>query len=236
MFMKKGKTESHLRASVVVPTLNEGKTIGATLPLLFASGNFAEALIVDDGSSDNTQQEVERFTAKGARFIDRSKEPAHGLTASVLDGIREAKAEFIIVMDGDGQHPPEKAAELAAKLLDGNDLVVAYRTSVPGWPIARRIISKGAELLARMRLLATGKPCPKDPLSGFFGIRRSLALEIMQKAKFEPKGYKVLFDMLKSAPKNIKIGEVGYVFRTRKGGESKIGLRHILLFFKSVFT
>jgi dolichol-phosphate mannosyltransferase len=136
-------------------------------------------------------------------------------------------------MDADLQHPPEKVKEIIKKLED-YDVVVGTRKGIPkNWPFTRRLMSKTATLLARLRLMRS----IKDPLSGFFGVRTDLFKEVISKKwnKFEGRGYKVLFDLLKYCPKNTSVGVVCYEFGLRRSGSSKIGSRQIRLFFKSLF-
>jgi dolichol-phosphate mannosyltransferase len=221
--------------AVIIPTLNEERSIGILLKRIASLYSDVKAIVVDDGSVDRTREIVESFGSK-AYFLDRSKERIHGLTASVLDGITRADADYIIVMDGDLQHPPERIKEIIKLLNGGHDLVVCVRTSVPSWSFDRKIMSEVAENLARARLFISNKKGCSDVLSGFFGIRADLAKKITGSARFEKEGYKILFDMLKRLPNDAKITEVPYVFGSREGGKSKISLKHITVFFKSLFT
>jgi len=221
-------------ATIIIPTLNEERNMGVLLRHITSLYSDIKVMVVDDGSIDRTREVVESFKGK-AYFLDRSREKTHGLTASVLDGIKRADTEYIIVMDGDLQHPPEKIKEIFGLLNEGSDLVVCVRASVPGWSLGRKIMSKVAEYLARMRLFLLNKKGCGDVLSGFFGMRTTLAKEMAKHARFEEEGYKLLFDMLKALPKDAKIAEVPYVFGSRRGGSSKISFKHILIFFKSLF-
>ncbi len=80
-------------------------------------------------------------------FFDRhAKGLPRGLSASIMDGIVQSQTEYAIVMDADMQHPPGKIQDIAAKLLEGNDLVVANRAKVNDWALYRKIISSRAHV------------------------------------------------------------------------------------------
>lgn len=214
--------------TIIIPTLNEEKNIKKVVQ---KCKKYAKTvLVVDDDSDDKT-----RIFAKktGAKVIHRRKNK--GLTASVLEGIKNTKTKYFIVIDGDGQHPSEKIPEIYEKLKK-KDLVVAVRAAVPGWPWHRKLMSKIAQLLGKVRLSFTGKHC-NDLLSGFFGAKTSYVKKYINKHSkaFVGEGYKVLFDILKYS-KNISVGEVKYVFLERKGGKSKLGKKQIFSYIKSLFV
>jgi len=224
--------------TVIIPTLNESANIRAVLEALSRQYAGIRILVVDDNSSDGTAEAVMRFSKKHAsvRLLSR-KGKARGLTASIIDGIRKASTKYVVVMDGDFQHPPEKIREIAGMLRSGHPIVVACRRRVDDdWPAHRKLMSKGAEMLGRARLSASGSATSSDLLSGFFGAKRRLALETYErnKGRFVPEGYKFLFDLLKCLPKGTKLCETGYVFGERKGGKSKIGSRQCIAFLKSL--
>lgn len=221
--------------TVIVPTLNEGKNIGELIGLLLNYKGI-RVIVADDGSSDKTKAIVDSFSRKnkGVVFLDRRNERVHGLTASVVDAVMAAKTGYVVVIDGDLQHPPEKIGEIVEKLRGGYGIVVGTRRRViSDWPLQRRLMSMIATNLARLRLLRY----IKDPVSGFFGAETATFKRIIEKKGklFEGRGYKVLFDLLKYAPRGTKIGTVMYDFGLRKGGESKISSGHIRIFFRSLF-
>ena len=160
-----------------------------------------------------------------------------GLTISLIDALEITKTKYFIVIDSDFQHPPEKIGE-GIRLFDLNHkLVIGTRVSVEGWSTKRKIISWGATTLGKISLWLRRRQSPKDIMSGFFGGETSFVLSLVHEhpKTVSPHGYKLLFDILKILPKNITIGEFEYEFQTRFAGESKIGLKHILIYFRSLF-
>lgn len=224
--------------TVVIPTFNECENIAELLTDLFIIYPDINVIVADDGSTDQTQKIVSEIgiTHKRVFLLDRSAKQVHGITASVMDASLMANTKYIIVMDGDLQHPPEKIKDFASKLTEGYDIVVGVRKKViVHWATNRRVISWIATKLGLFRLMLSGVYA-SDVLSGFFGTKRALFAEkvINCSWKFEQKGYKVLFDFLKILPRKTRIAEVPYEFGLRLKGTSKIKIRHVILFLRSV--
>ena len=195
-------------------------------------------LVVDDGSTDGTADTVRAFGDDHITFVDRSDEPIHGLTASVIDGILLTRTEYFVVIDGDMQHPPEKIGEIVDVLRNGCDLVVGVREAVPGWQWRRRVISDVAAMLGQVTLRLRGAPECSDILSGFFGAKTRFVAPYIRKYtyRFEMNGFKILFDLLKMLPGDVRIREVLYVFGERGFGSSKMEISHIHSYMKSLVT
>ena len=129
---------------------------------LIRSAAWHEILVVDDGSADGTGAAAE---AAGARVIRHPYNKGNG--ASVKSGIRAATGEYVLIIDADGQHPPEDAARLVSRLGE-YDLVVGARAHATQATLARRL---GNHLLNGLATYLTGRPIP-DLTSGFRAARR----------------------------------------------------------------
>lgn len=231
--------EKYLSSTLIIPTFNEAKNISKIIRIVNKKYPGMSIIISDDGSNDGTQEIVKNFrkTNGRIRLLDRSNENVHGLTASVVHGMKITKTKYVVVIDGDLQHPPEKIGKIVKKLLDGADIVVGTREKdLTSWVWHRRLISKSAILLGRARLLMNGINC-RDMLSGFFGIKTNLVKSVIKNGedKFQLEGYKILFDVLKQVPNDTKIDEVPYLFGLRKTGQSKLNKKHVFLYLKSLF-
>jgi dolichol-phosphate mannosyltransferase len=221
--------------TIVVPTLNEVSNISKLLTLIAGLYPRISVIVADDGSRDGTQEVVVKARRSNRRIVllDRRSKREHGLTASVLDGASMVKTAYIIVIDGDLQHPPEKIGAVVQGLREGKDVVIGTRTRVAGyWAIHRRMMSFTATALAQVRL----RKRVQDPLSGFFGMRLNLLQDIVAAhgKQFELAGYKVLFDILKYLPRETRISVVGYTFGERMAGQSKIGFRQVVSMIRSL--
>ena len=228
--------------TVILPTLNEKETIGTLIQRLLLSYEGISILVSDDGSVDGTPEIVRRISRRNRRvsFFDRRGAGLkRGLTASAVDGIRDSRTRYCIVMDADLQHPVEVVGKVAAKLAAGDDLVVAVRADVRKWEVHRKIISKVLIWIGYGILVATGRSRCDDIFSGFFGVDRRLFVKTYKenRGRFVDGGYKILFDFMKCVGnKEMSVGEVPYSFGVRKYGASKAGIRQGLLLFRSFFS
>ena len=142
--------------------MNEELTIGEVVASLRSAAPWREVLVIDDGSSDATAARAE---AAGARVIRHPYNKGNG--ASVKTGIRHATGEFVLIVDADGQHPPEDAVRIAARLGE-YDLVIGARSPETQATHARR---GGNAVLNWLAGYLAGRPIP-DLTSGFRGARR----------------------------------------------------------------
>jgi dolichol-phosphate mannosyltransferase len=213
-----------VRFSLIVPTYNESKNVPVLLDQLEALfkpvlGESFEIVVVDDDSPDKTWEVANELgaTRPWLRVVRRQGE--RGLSTAVIRGWQVARGEIIGVMDADLQHPAEVNLGLLKEIERGADLATASRHveggGVSDWSLARRMLSRGAQLLGLLMLPAVlGRL--SDPMSGYFMLRRSAIAGI----KLDPLGYKILIEVVARGRMNW-IGEVGYVFRERVEGESR---------------
>jgi glycosyltransferase involved in cell wall biosynthesis len=155
--------------SVVIPACNEAGAIGEVVSALLAAAPWREVLVVDDGSTDDTGA---RATEAGARVIRHPYNQGNG--AAVKNGIRAATGEYVLVLDGDGQHQPADALRLVARLGE-YDLVVGARSDETQAGSARRA---GNLALNRLASFLTERPIP-DLTSGFRAARRECLVEFL---------------------------------------------------------
>lgn len=215
--------------SVIVPTYQEA----ANLPELIRRvgevrerhGLDLQMLIMDDNSRDGTEQAVADLDRDWVRLVVRTTD--RGLSPAVVDGLRTADREAVIVMDADLSHPPEALPDMLAALEAGRDFVIGSRY-VPGgstdadWGLFRYINSKIATWMARPFTSA------KDPMAGFFGFRR----EALDHADhLNPVGYKIGLELIVKC--NFRdIGEVPIHFADRTQGESKLNFAEQLRYIQ----
>ena len=147
--------------TVVVPAFNEGPSIAGLIRDLRAAGSWREILVVDDGSTDDTGA---RAVEAGARIIRHPYNKGNG--AAVKSGIRAAGGTHLLIIDGDGQHRPEDAPRLLARVGE-YELAVGARPASTQATLARRL---GNALLNALASRLTDRRIP-DLTSGFRAAR-----------------------------------------------------------------
>jgi glycosyltransferase involved in cell wall biosynthesis len=118
--------------SIIIPAKNESANLAILLPKLKAAQPSAEIIVVDDGSSDDTQIICQQQNIRAVKHT-RSK----GNGAAIKAGARAANGDIFVFMDGDGQHAPEDIQRLLDKLAEGHDMVVGARSRQSQASVAR---------------------------------------------------------------------------------------------------
>jgi len=220
--------------TIVAPTLNERQNIAvlfAALDRALAGIDF-ELIVVDDDSPDGTSDFARKLAQSDRRIRVVERIGRNGLSSAAVEGFLASSAPYLAVIDADMQHDERVLPEMLAKLKAENlDLVLASRNTVAG--------SMGEFSSKRVALSNLGKRLGRlichaevsDPMSGFFVLRRTFLNEVVHSLTLT--GFKILIDILASSPRPVRIGEVGYTFRNRMYGESKldilVGLEYLKL-------
>lgn len=219
--------------AVIVPTLNERENIEPLIHGILAADSRLHVIVVDDGSADGTAAFVNELAQSGTanasrvHLIDRGKKL--GYASAIQDGMRLALKEgahLILQMDADFSHDPKYLPELLKKQAEDDcDLVIGSRY-VPGggtqnWGIDRKIMSAGANSLARTLLDLSANDCT----AGFRCWKRAL-IEKSGVLDVQVQGYAFLFMTLYRCTRlDAKIGEVPIIFVDRQYGKSKMSRR-----------
>src|SRR6056297_3494299 len=115
--------------SVVVPLLNEEQLVLKLLEELWKAlgmtGEEFEVICVDDGSTDSTLQKLLHFRQKNTNLKVLTLSRNFGLQAALTAGINYAKGDYIVIMDGDFQDPPELVPVLYEKINATNADIVS---------------------------------------------------------------------------------------------------------------
>jgi dolichol-phosphate mannosyltransferase len=210
--------------SVILPSFNEAANIPILIDLLdTALTDVAwEAIVVDDNSPDGTTEVARQIARSDPRVRVIRRIGRRGLSGACIEGILASSAPYVAVMDADLQHDETLLPKMLAEIKqDDTDLVVASR-KVDGGEIGEGLSSfrtwgsNVANGLAQKLLNVT----LKDPMSGFFMVRREKAEEIAP--RLSPQGFKILLDLVSSANGALKIKELPFTFRERQHGESKL--------------
>jgi putative flippase GtrA len=230
-------TEPAPLLTVIVPTRDERDAVPALLGRLVpaVSALRAEVLFVDDSDDDTAERIADHAVGSPLplRVIHRAAgDRAGGLGGAVLEGMRRARGEWLLVMDADLQHPPESAVALARTAMRQDvDVVVGTRyagagsgggLAGPGRTLASSTATRVSKTLFPVRLATVS-----DPMSGLFVVRRSA----VQLDRMHPMGFKVLLELLVRHPA-ARVAEVAYEFAPRVAGRSKASLVEGLTFVR----
>lgn len=209
--------------SVVAPAYNERDNVRPLVEAVSSAlrGIAWELILVDDDSPDGTAEEAIRLAREGFPIRCIRRVGRRGLASAVVEGVLASGADVVAVIDADMQHDETKLPEMLDLLrTTDTDVVVGSRHVAGGG------LGDWSETRARMSGFATW--CAKsvigsevsDPMSGFFAIKRDVFLLCIY--DLSQQGYKILLDILTSAPRTLKVVEIPYVFRSRTAGESKV--------------
>lgn len=218
--------------SVVVPCYNERPNVAPMIAKLDAAlaGIAWEVIYVDDDSPDGTAAEVRRIAQTDSRVRCIRRVGRRGLASAVIEGALSSSAAYVAVIDGDLQHDETRLSVMLDALRTGDcDLTVASRHVVGGdnaglagrW---RHILSDGGIWLSQMFLPVR----LTDPMSGFFMLPRPLFEELAH--SLNGQGFKILLDMVLSAPAPLRVKEIPATFRERVAGESKLDAQVMIQF------
>jgi dolichol-phosphate mannosyltransferase len=218
------RSSLHKKFALIVPTLNEAGNIESLLisvqDVLEPLDLTYQIIVVDDGSSDGTPEIVTRYAEQDQRVRVLSRRNERGLAGAVIHGWNHSDAELLGVIDADLQHPPDLLPALLGAMAEGHDVAIASRycakDGVRGWNPLRVAISR-ASTWATVPLQRKGLRV-KDPMSGFFIVRR----EAIDGLSFEAKGFKLLLEILVRA-RIRSAREIPFRFGRRRAGKSKAG-------------
>jgi glycosyltransferase involved in cell wall biosynthesis len=225
---EKGARVSQTSVSVIIPAYNEGAVVGRIVSqvhrVLQAREEAYEVIVVDDGSDDETAAIAE---AAGALVVRHPYNIGNG--AAVKTGIRSARGDVVVMLDGDGQHDPEDIPRLLERM-GPYDMVVGARTARSETSLHRDMANKIYNWLASY---ICGRRI-EDLTSGFRAVKADIA-----------RSFVYLLPNTFSYPSTITLATVrsGYsltyvpIKASRRAGRSKIkllqdGARFLLIILK----
>ncbi len=218
--------------AVVIPTLNEAGNIEPLVRRIQGAldprGIDYEVIFVDDDSQDSTQQVVQACAVADPRVRLLVRRGAKGLSGAVVHGWQHTDADLLGVMDADLQHPPELLPELLRAVENGSDIAIGSRyvqsKRVEGWNPFRQAVS----WLTTLTTLPLQRPGVhvKDPMSGFFIVRR----DCIDGIQLQPQGFKILLEILVRG-RIHSATEVPFQFGQRHAGKSKADVKVAFHYF-----
>ncbi|MEU3730369.1 bifunctional polysaccharide deacetylase/glycosyltransferase family 2 protein [Streptomyces sp. NPDC033538] len=163
--------------SVIVPAYNEKECITATLRSLARSTHPIEIVVVDDGSTDGTAEIAESLGLPNVRVVRQANA---GKPAALNNGVRHARYDIVVMMDGDTVFEPDTVRHLVQPFADpgvgavaGNAKVGNRRTLIGAWQHIEYVM--GFNLDRRMYDLLRCMPTIPGAIGAF---RREAVLEV----------------------------------------------------------
>ena len=216
--------------SIVVPTFREAANIPVLVERIHAalseSGIEWELILVDDDSDDGSEGIVAELARRLPVRMEVRCDPPRDLSLAVLEGIRLARFDRLVVMDADLSHPPERIIDLLGALNAACDMVIGSRYA-PGslidhtWSLYRVANSRLATLLARPLVSCS------DPMSGFFATDRRV---LPDPQTLQPIGYKIALELMVRG--RLRVKEVPIGFYDRNLGASKMNWQQQLNYLR----
>ncbi len=205
--------------SIILPVYNEAENLTVLLPALSqtldALGLNYEIVVVDDGSTDETPSALREMNNLQLRVVRLRRNS--GQTAALMAGIRFARGEVLISMDGDLQNDPADIAPLLAKLNEGFDVVSGWRMNRQDARVRRNLLSRVANKLISI-------------VSGVHLHDYGCSLKAYRRSALE--GVHLYGEMHRFIPiyaywNGARVTEVPVKHRPRHRGVSKYGLERI---------
>lgn len=214
------------RVVVIMPTFNEIDSLARVAGRLLDTVPGVDLLVVDDGSPDGTGALADRLAAANPRVHVLHRTTREGLGRAYLAGFAwasDAGYDVVVEMDADGSHPAETLPAML-EALQGSPrpgLVIGSRWmpggSVVNWPKSRLLLSRAANLYAR---IALGMPT-RDITAGY----RAYPIDVIAtiSSDVSSHGYSFQIEMaLRVFDLGLPIVEVPIIFREREAGRSKM--------------
>ncbi|ABM80617.1 glycosyltransferase family 2 protein [Hyperthermus butylicus] len=202
--------------TVVVPTLNEEKAIGAVIDELLSVGIPRERILVVDGYSTDRTREI--AGSKGVRVV---LQEGRGKAAAVKTALRYIDTPYTVLVDGDYTYPANYIPEMLEKARKGCDWVGGAR--VKAEPGAQSLIYKlGNRVLTRLFNLLFGTKL-RDVLTGLYLVRT----DVLHEVDFEFHGFSVESEIAAHmASQGYRVCEVPILYRRRLDPRKKLGILH----------
>ncbi len=220
------------RTLVTVATYNEIDNLPRLVDRILEVAPEADILVIDDNSPDGTGTWCRERAEWEPRLRCIHRPGKLGLGTASIAAMRyavEQGYDFVVNLDADFSHPPEMIPALLAGMepaagppvdvMIGSRYVAGGR--IEGWPLRRKLMSRGVNFYARCLLGLPVKDC-----SGSFRCYRTSLLARLDFNAFRSRGYSVLEELLWRLKRlGARFRETPIVFTDRRHGASKINAR-----------
>ena len=214
-----------MKFAVIIPMHNEEGNVSVIVrevnQVLTEEGHWADIILVDDGSLDNTAAEIKEASREYVNIIALKHARNAGFGAALRTAIKEAVErgyDFAVFMDADFTMHPGYIRDFYKKMAEGYDFVIGSRflegggmKNVPAW---RKLFSLAGRAVFRV--------CFRLPLTDYTQGFRAIRTTVLEKMKLTETGFPILIEEIYQARKYTdKFSEIPFVLTGRKIGCSK---------------
>jgi dolichol-phosphate mannosyltransferase len=234
-----GNGEVNAQVGVILPTYCEAQNIETLIAEIETLPLKTCVLVIDDSSPDGTADKVKQLQTKYNNLLLLVRPEKLGLGTAITDGFKtfislKHVPEVVVTMDADYSHDPKDLPRLVASLQGGFDLVIGSRYirggKTEGWTRSRKVISQGANGLARSLLHLKLRDCT----SGFRCYSTAFLKQTIR--CLHSQTYEIQIETIKQAKaQGFKVTEVPVLFVNRKRGKSKLSTMEIESFLSYIF-
>tara|TARA_A100001011_G_scaffold32829_1_gene31503 strand:- start:3497 stop:4573 length:1077 start_codon:yes stop_codon:yes gene_type:complete len=221
--------------SVVVPTFNEKDNIDKLYSQIKFNLNKLninwDIIFVDDSLSHDTANVIKKLQENENNIFLIKRFENRGLSSALIQGALSSNSEYVVFIDADLQHPPEKIKDLYNEIISKKLHLVSASRFLEKNKFLDKTRYK-ASLFVNYLLEKIFKIKYSDILTGFFIVKRSFFDENYK--NLSNIGFKILLDIVISNKKSIKFSEIPFKFEKRHTGESKLNSRVLIDFITLV--
>jgi dolichol-phosphate mannosyltransferase len=226
-----GALKGSADVGVILPTYREAENIANLIEDIENLPLNISILVIDDSSPDKTAEVVKNLQKKYGNIVLCVRPKKSGLGTAITDGFKiflssKRPPRFIVTMDADYSHNPEAMPQLLSSMQSGCGIVIGSRYcnggQIAGWPFTRKIISRAANLVAKVLMGFKLRDCT----SGF----RCYSTKFLKVAigSLHSQTYEIQIETVRQAlSRGFSVEEVPILFVNRKLGKSKLTLAEI---------
>ncbi|NLX95857.1 MAG: polyprenol monophosphomannose synthase [Rhodopirellula sp.] len=227
---------------VIVATYNEIENLPRLVEEIFHHAPRVDLLVIDDNSPDGTGHWCDKRSDEDPRVRCLHRPDKLGLGTATIAGMRYAMERgygFVLSMDADFSHPPGRIPALLQAMDPPHgqpiDVAIGSRyvagSRIEGWPLRRRLMSRGVNAYARWLLGLRTKDC-----SGAFRCYRTSVLARLDLEKIRSRGYSFFEEILwRLKCVKAEFAEVPITFVDRQHGSSKIDAKEAVSALGTIF-
>ncbi len=212
------------RVSVVIPAYNEGDAIATCLDRILETVTLgAEVLVVWDTPQDTTAPVVRRYTERDPRVRGIHNDEGRGPAAAIRRGIREARADVVVVTMADGSDDPQQIDPLVRLVERGVVIAAASRYMQGGQQVGGPRLKGWMSRGAGVSLHLLGRVGTHDATNSFKAYSRAFLLEAQMESDA---GFELGIEMVAKARRLRRpVAELPTIWLDRAGGQSNFHVR-----------